>query len=268
MTNAETAGREAEQSETLDRGARLGLLAYGAVHLIVAWLALRIAFGDSSGEASGTGALHELAGSTLGLVSLWVVAVGLFALVVWQILEALVGHRDEEGAKRTAKRLISAGKAVVYGVLAVSAVKVALGSGSSGGTDTITSKLMSAPGGQVLVALVGAGVVGVGCGLIYRGWTDKFLHKLESEGRSGKGGRVTLWLGRAGYVSKGVALLLVGGLFIWAAVTHDPQKSGGLDQALRQLAQAPFGPVLLTAIALGIACYGLFCFAWARHRDE
>ena len=268
MTSAETAGREAEQSQTLDRGARLGLLAYGVVHLIVAWLALRIAFGDSGGEASGTGALHQLAGNTVGLISLWVVTVGLSALVVWQVLEALVGHRDEEGAKRTAKRLISAGKAVVYGALAVSAVKIALGSRSSGGTDTMTSKLMSAPGGQALVGLVGIGVAAVGCGLLYRGWTDKFLHKLESEGQSGKGGRVTLWLGRAGYGSKGVALLLVGGLFLWAAVSHDPEKSGGLDQALRRLAQAPFGPVLLTLIALGIACYGLFCFAWARHRDE
>ncbi len=27
----------------------------------------------------------------------------------------------------------------------------------------------------------------------------------------------------------------------------------------------PFGQVLLIAIGLGIACYGLFCFARARH---
>jgi hypothetical protein len=29
--------------------------------------------------------------------------------------------------------------------------------------------------------------------------------------------------------------------------------------------QQPFGPVLLVLIAAGIACYGLFCFARARH---
>jgi hypothetical protein len=27
----------------------------------------------------------------------------------------------------------------------------------------------------------------------------------------------------------------------------------------------PFGPVLLLVIAAGIGCYGLFCFARARH---
>ena len=29
--------------------------------------------------------------------------------------------------------------------------------------------------------------------------------------------------------------------------------------------QQPFGPVLLGLIAIGIGCYGLFCFARARH---
>jgi nitrogen fixation-related uncharacterized protein len=29
--------------------------------------------------------------------------------------------------------------------------------------------------------------------------------------------------------------------------------------------EQPFGQVLLVAIAVGIACYGLFAFVWARH---
>jgi type IV secretory pathway VirB2 component (pilin) len=269
MTNAESVGEKAEHSDALDHAVRVGLVAYGVVHLIVAWLAVRLAFGESSGEASGTGALHELAQNTVGRISLYVVAAGLFALVAWQLLEALLGHRDEDGAKRTAKRVISAGKAVVYGTLGVSAVKVAAGaSSSSGGTDTMTAKLMSAPGGQVAVALVGLGVIATGCGLGYRGWTEKFLKKLEPDGQTGQEGRAYTWFGTAGYLAKGVALLLVGGLFVYAAWTHDPQKSGGLDEALHQVLEQPFGPALLIVIALGIACYGLFCFAWARHLDR
>ena len=72
-------------------------------------------------------------------------------------------------------------------------------------------------------------------------------------------------LGKVGYIAKGVAIGLVGVLFVYAAVTHDPKKSGGLDQALHEVLEQPFGPFLLVAIALGIACYGLFCFARARH---
>jgi hypothetical protein len=54
-------------------------------------------------------------------------------------------------------------------------------------------------------------------------------------------------------------------LFAYAALTHDPDKSGGLDQALVKVLDQPFGPALLAAIAVGFACFGVFCFARARH---
>jgi len=57
----------------------------------------------------------------------------------------------------------------------------------------------------------------------------------------------------------------VGGLFLYAGFTHDPKKSGGLDQALHKVLEQPFGQLLLVAIGVGIGCYGLFCFARARH---
>ena len=71
--------------------------------------------------------------------------------------------------------------------------------------------------------------------------------------------------GKVGYIAKGVAIAIVGGLFCYAAVTHDAKKSGGLDQALQTVREQPFGQVLLVVIAAGIACYGLFCFARAKH---
>jgi hypothetical protein len=61
---------------------------------------------------------------------------------------------------------------------------------------------------------------------------------------------------------------VVGGLFVAAAYTHHAKKSGGLDQALHTVLQQPFGPVLLILIGAGIACYGLFCFARARHLSK
>ena len=41
-----------------------------------------------------------------------------------------------------------------------------------------------------------------------------------------------------------------------------------LDVALRELVRQPFGPYLLTAVAVGLAAFGLFAFAWARHLDR
>lgn len=262
-------GRRANRSDALDHAVRVGLVSYGVQHLLIAWLALNLVFGQSAGNASTTGALHELAQSGLGRGSLYVVVAGFAALIVWQGLEVAVGHRDEDGGKRTYKRAVSAGKVVIYGSLGFTALKIAVGAGSGGkSTDSWTATLLSAPGGQLLVTAVGLGVLGVGAALAWRGWQEKFQSKLDHQGSSGKDGAAYVLLGKAGYLSKGAAFGIIGGLFVYAALTHDPDKAAGLDQALHQLLQQPFGAVLLTAMALGFASYGLFCFAWARHLDR
>ena len=45
--------------------------------------------------------------------------------------------------------------------------------------------------------------------------------------------------------------MIVGGLFCYAAVTHDASKSGGLDQALFEVLDQPFGPFLLAMVGAG-----------------
>jgi hypothetical protein len=266
---AEQAGRRADDSVWMDRAVRVGLVSYGVVHLLIAWLALRLVFGGGGGSASSQGALHELAQSAVGRASLYVVAAGFVALVLWQGLEAVWGHRDEDGGKRVLKRLVSAGKVLLYGTLAVSAAKTAVGSSSgSGGTDGLTARLMRLPGGPLLVGLVGLGVLVVAGFLAYRGLAEEFRSKLDTAGQTGDDGRAYVLCGKVGYVGKAVALAIVGALFLYAAFTHDPQKSGGLDVALRKLLQEPFGGPGLALVAVGFACYGVFCFAWARHLDR
>ena len=95
---------------------------------------------------------------------------------------------------------------------------------------------------------------------------------MVATGSSGGGGGLTpglppatVTLGRAGYIAKGIALGIVGVLFGWAAISYDPEKAGGLDTALRTLREQPGGPLLLTAVALGIACFGVYCFVWSRN---
>ena len=105
MNDPEVMGRQAEQSDALDHAARIGLVAYGAVYLLIGWLAIQLALGDHSEEASPQGALAELAQQPFGKVLVWAVAIGLTLLVVWRVIEAAFGHREEEGATRLRKRL-------------------------------------------------------------------------------------------------------------------------------------------------------------------
>lgn len=258
--------RAAQQSDWVDHLARVGLVAYAVVYLLIAWLAIQLAFGDHEGKPSSSGAFRELADQPLGGILIWVVALGMFLLAAWQLIEAAVGHRDEDGAKRTAQRLVSVGKAAVYVAIGASGVRVAVGSGSSGqGEETWTAKLMNLPAGQVIVGAVALAIIGFGLVEMYRAWTEEFADQLDAEGRSGKSGTAYLVFGKIGYTARGIAFAIVGGLFGYAAITHDADKSGGLDQALLEVLDQPFGPALLCAIGVGLACFGLFTLAQARH---
>jgi hypothetical protein len=266
--NASDTAEQAHESDWLDHAIRAGLVAYGVVHLLIAWLAIQLALGEKADSASNSGAMQYLAEQPLGGVLVWLVAVGMFLLVVWRLLEFAFGYRDEsDETKRWRKRATSLGKAVIYGAIGWSAVQTATGSGGGkgGGTDSTTAKLMQLPGGQLIVGAVGIAIIAYGGSLVYRGWTEKFREHLDAQGQSGTDGSAYVKLGKAGYIAKGISIALVGGLFGYAAITHDPKKSGGLDQALQTVLEQPFGQVLLIAIGLGIAAYGIFCFARAKH---
>jgi hypothetical protein len=262
---AEELARRAHRSAWTDRAESVGMVAYGLVHLTIAWLGILLALGDHSGATSRNGALKQLAQQPLGRAVVWVVAAGMFALVLCRILDAVVDHLVRDGAAAIAKPAADVFKAVVYGTLGVSAVRVAAGAGSRSKTSDYTATLMQAPLGRWLVGLVGLAIIGYGAYLVYRGFSAGFLEHLDREGRRGNAGRVYEFFGRVGHVAKGIAIGVIGVLFGYAAIDHRAKKSGGLDQALHRVLHEPFGPVLLFAISVGIGCYGLFCFARARH---
>jgi hypothetical protein len=268
---ARSADHAARRSPALAWAVRGGLVGYGALHLLIGFVAVRLVLTSDGGRATGRGALAQLAGETTGRVALAVMALGFSAMVVWQVLAAAVGYRDRDGWARTLQRLGAGCRAVVSGYLAVTATELAIrgrsaGSGSPGST---TASVMSWPAGAWIVALAGAAVAGTGLGLAVFGWRVGFLDQLDRQARSTDGRRVPIVvLGRVGYVAKGVALVVLGLLLVWAARTHDPQKSGGLDEALHELLGDALGEVAIIVMAIGLGCFGLFLVARARHLNR
>jgi Domain of Unknown Function (DUF1206) len=265
---AARAARQAADSRWIERMARVGLAARGLVYVLIGILAIQIAFVDRAEQADQQGAFQTLAQNGFGKAILWLVILGFVGYGLWQASEAAWGHRRErDDRKRAASRIESAVKAVIYLVLAVVALRVVTGtSGSGQGGEQVTAKLLQMPGGQILVALTGVAIVAAAVLLAWRGLRTKFEEHLDLT-ELGPGTRSALInLGKVGYIARGVVFSLVGILVVAAAVTFDPDKARGMDAALRQVAAQPYGPWLLSLMALGLMCFGAYSFAEARYR--
>jgi hypothetical protein len=261
---------QAGDSASLEGLARVGLIAYGVVYLLIGWLALQIAWGASASKSADTsGALRTLADQPFGKILLWLVALGLVALALWQASEAIWGYRNRQAAKRIPKQATSGAKAVIYAALGVSAALVALGSGSSSSQSQqhATSGVLAWPGGRVIVVVAGLIIIGVGVAEVVKGVKKSFAEQIDTSSLSPAAREGVARLGQVGYIAKGVAFGVVGGLLSYATLTFDRQQAQGLDGALQTILAQPFGKFLLTAVALGFVAFGLFAMLQARYRQ-
>jgi Domain of Unknown Function (DUF1206) len=92
--------------------------------------------------------------------------------------------------------------------------------------------------------------------VIYQGWTKRRRNDMDMPSDR-HAWMVAERSGQVGFIANGVAVALIGVLVMIAAWQFDPNEASGLDAALRTLAGQPFGPYLLMAVALGLACYGV-----------
>ncbi|GLX97773.1 DUF1206 domain-containing protein [Herbidospora sp. NBRC 101105] len=267
MTTTETVGgaaRRAVQHPLLDKLAKVGFAARGVLYALIGLVALQIAFGGSSGEeADKSGAIHMVAEQPFGSVLLWVMAVGLAGLAVWQIGEAIWGN------PKMRQRVESIARAVVYVTLVISITSLLLKGKEASSTDSqsqdATRALFELPGGQFLVGLFALGLMALGVYWIHEGWTEKFMrdmHVTEPKART-----TVVRLGKAGYIARGIVAIAAGVLVGQAALTYDPDRAAGIDDALKSLSETPMGPWLLAAVAIGLILFAAYCFAESRwHR--
>ncbi|MEV4869365.1 DUF1206 domain-containing protein [Streptomyces syringium] len=252
--------------------ARAGLAARGVLYLLIAALALRIALLDGSEQADRGGAVQELAEQPFGRVLVWAVGIGLIGMALWRLSETVFGSAGPQGGK-AGKRLLSAVRFVFYSAVAGSVIAFAAGERSSGAGSTdeqsrdATARVLDWPGGQVLVAAVGAGVAVAGVWITVRAATRAYRRHLKTARMSPATRRTVDVLGVGGGVSRGLVFAAAGGFAVRAAVTYDPEHAKGLDDTLRTFADTPAGPWLLAVVAVGLALFGLFSLALVRWRD-
>ena len=267
-TDADDAAEDVGDNPVVRALARVGLVAYGAVHLLIGWTALRLAWGASENNSADTsGAMTTLAQQPFGKVLLTSVAVGLLALALWQASEVIVAANDDPLLPRIREKTTSGARGVVYASLGVSAISIALGShqSASASEQHAASGVLSWPGGPVLVVAAGLVTAGVGAALVVKGVRVDISEEIDLPAMPSGMRQIAVRLGQVGYVAKGLALALVGGLLGYLAVTSDPREVG-LDSALKTILQQPFGRFLLTGVAAGFLAFGLYWMLPSRFR--
>ena len=264
--SAELHARQAANSEWLDRAARLGFLAKGLVYALIGVLAFQVAMGDQQ-RADQKGALQAIAAKPGGSVVLWLMVLGFLAYALWRFSEAAFGRRDEtDEKKRTAKRLGSAFNGAIYLSFAVLAFRTVTSSSSASSGADVTAKVLTWPGGQAIVVVAGLVIMVVAVALAWRGLKTDFEKHLNTGQMSRTTFTAVRRLGQVGYVCRGAVFALIGVLVCKAAMDHQPGKAQGFDVALKSLAGAPGGQLMLVVAGLGLICFGAYCWAEARYR--
>ena len=250
---------------------RLGFAAYGIVYILVGLLAAMAALGRGGDTTDTYGALSWIVEAPYGRLLLAVIAVGLVGYALWRFIQATL---DTEGHGGEAKgMLVRAGyvfRGAVYAGLALSAARLAMGSGTSGSSDgqmqDWTARLLAQPWGAGLLGLVGIGFIGVGLYQLYRAATADFCDDLRLDELNADQRQWVERLGRLGYGARGVVFGIIGGFLLAAARSTQPEEARGLAGALAMLAEQPYGPWLLGIVAVGLIAYGMYKLAEARYR--
>ncbi|GAB3280408.1 DUF1206 domain-containing protein [Sinomonas notoginsengisoli] len=241
--------------------ARAGFVFVGLLHVLIAWLALQVALG-SGNNADQSSAVQQVAGAPGGAFLLWAGVICCAALAIWMVIDAVAKWR--RGGKAT-EALGPAGTALAYFALTWLFISFAVGDqkNSSEQSQQTTANVLSIPFGPVVLFIAGLVVLGVGVYFGFRGVTRSFLGK-DAQPKQSAPDWVKM-VGGVGYTAKGVAVAVLGILILVAAVHQDAKEQSGLDGALKVLAAQPFGTWLLGAVALGLACYGVYSAARARY---
>lgn len=265
-SRAKGQGEQLAHAKTLGWLARAGLVARGVVYGVVGILALKLALGDGGKATNQQGALKTIAGQSFGELLLILMAVGLAGYSLWRLTRAAIGHGAEQ-RDSTSDRIAALASGIAYGILCITAIEILIGAGTGSGTPKQPAGgVLDWPAGTVLVAVAGAILIGVALYQAYKGLARKFVEDAKTGEMSEGMEKAYTALGVFGHVARAVIFALIGYGLIKAAIDYNAKEAIGLDGALRELADASYGPALLAAVAAGLAGFALYSIVDARYR--
>ncbi|HEY2685974.1 MAG TPA: DUF1206 domain-containing protein [Steroidobacteraceae bacterium] len=248
-----------------------GYIAEGLLYLFVGFFALLAAVGRQQHPDGPKGSLARLGGSALGDALLVLLAIGLTAFVIWQLVLAIADPEHPANRSGPRRRLVRLGhllNGLFHIVFVYEAVWSLLGLFHRDDEKETqvrwTARALTVPAGRFAVALIGVGILAFGFWQFYRAATREKDKRVDlSRTRL----RILInALGVYGLAARGAVFSLAGGYLIKAVLRHDPRYSGGVAGALGRLKEQSYGEWLLAVAAVGLMCYGLCQVIKERYR--
>jgi hypothetical protein len=263
--------RHAATNPWFERLERLGYVVRGLIYVIIGVLALQLALGAGGATATPTSAIALIGRQPQGKLLLVVIAAGLAGYSLWGFVRAIL---DPVGRGTDAKGLLDrAGfllSGVSYGILLIATVQSLMnkpGSSAAGGTAGVPASLMSGPMGKWLVIAFGLFWIAAGAGQVMTAYVAHFTRDLKTGTMSAQEVKTATWLGRIGFAARGIVFALIGVIILQTAFAVGAKQASGFDGALAALAHAPYGEVLLGAVAVGLILFGAYsalCAKWNK----
>jgi len=159
---------------------------------------------------------------------------------------------------------------VSYGLLLIPIVLTLLNKPSTstaGSSFGVPAALLTGPFGKWLIVAFGLFWVAAGAGQLYEAYVAHFTRDLKTNTMSAQEVKAATWLGRIGYAARGVVFGLIGVIILQTALAAGAKQAQGFDGALAALLHAPYGEVLLGAVAIGLILFGAYsalCAKWNK----
>jgi len=246
----------------LELWARLGFAARGFVYLLLGWIAL------STGRSLSTDdAVAEVERLPAAPMLLAVLAAGLFGYALFKLYSAAIDldHYGDDNKGRVL-RLASALGGVAYIGLGWFALKVLVGiendsragraAGSGGAGQEVAADLAQAPGGNLLLIIVAAVVVGIAVAQFVIAWKASFMDQMP------RCPSLVRPAGRLGYAARAVVIFIVGWFLLRAGLDGERVRNSGDALALLKADH----DWLFMAVAAGLMAFGITSLMMAPYR--
>ena len=206
------------KDETIEKLARFGMSAKGAVYIILGVLTAMAAFNEGGQKAGQSDALKFLYNQPFGKVLLALLTVGLIGYVIWRFVQAFRDPENEgDDKKGVAKRIGYGASGLLYAFLAFEAIRMLFQGGSSGsgggGNKQMVSMLLEQPFGQILVGIIAVALFVKAISEIYKALTGKFMKEINVGQLDQKVKKIIKNTGMAGLLARGIVVGIIGYLF-------------------------------------------------------